>query len=211
MNVATITMDEEEARAKLDEYRSGLALRDDDEYERLVKAYTALAKGSPLLVLSQVIAKAPRDERLRPRLAIARADRFQVHYLRERNGRQETFSTRRTWRERSLDTLVRAPEVAGFTPAYPQSQYGPTEQWRDSTIEGYALVPIVPPAVRGRRALHTHFVLFEVERWADQPIRAQADRDPYLLAKIGEDLYAVVGEWDLTDIERAIMSDRRLA
>lgn len=210
MNVATLAMPVEEAREKLEEYKNGLTLRNDEEYERLVRAYGALAKGTSLVVLSQVIAKAPRDEKLRPRLAIGRADRRQVHYERARNASAfETFSTRNGWRERSLDTLLSVPVVEAFTPAYPRSQFSPPDQWRDSTIQGYAIVPIVPPAVRGRRALNTHFILWEVERWADQRIGSTPDRDPYLLQRIGDDLYAVVGEWDLTDVERAILADRR--
>lgn len=209
MNVATLAMPVEEAREKLEEYKNGLTLRNDEEYERLVRAYGALAKGTPLVVLSQVIAKAPRDEKLRPRLAIGRADRRQVHYRRTRNAAAfETFSTRNGWRERSLDTLLSIPVVEAFTPAYPPSRFSPPDQWQDSTIEGYAIVPLVPPAVRGRRALNTHFILWEVERWADQRIGSTPDRDPYLLQRIGDDLYAVVGEWDLTDVERAILADR---
>ncbi len=210
MNVATLSMPVEEARAKLDEYKNGLTLRNDEEYERLVRAYGALAKGTALVVLSQVIAKAPRDEKVRPRLAIARADRRQVRYRRDRNAAAfETFSTRNSWRERTLGTLLSIPTVDAVTPAYPRSRFAPPDQWRDSTLEGYAIVPLVPPAVRGRRALNTHFVLWEVETWADAPLRTQPDRDPYLLQRIGDDLYAVVGEWDLTDVERAILADRR--
>jgi hypothetical protein len=35
------------------------------------------------------------------------------------------------------------------------------------------------------------------------------DRDPYLLRHVGGALYAVLAAWDLTDLERAIMSARR--
>jgi hypothetical protein len=208
VNVATITMDREEARAKLDEYRAGLALRDDAEYERLVEAYSALAKGSKLLVLSNVIANAPRDDRGRPRLAIARADKRQVKYRRDRNRPFETFSTRENWRQRALDLDLNVPVVAGLTPDFPRPA-NPEMPWQDSVREGFALVPLVPPGIRGRRALNTHFILWEVEAWAGQAIRAQPDLDPYLLKRVGDDLFAVVGEWDLTEVERAILADRR--
>lgn len=210
MDVALITMEEEEAREKLDEYRAGLALRDDAEYERLVKAYAALAHGTPLLVLSQVIARAPRDDRGRPRLAIGRADRRQVHYRRERNRPFETFDTFNSWRRPpspAWGTELAVPVVPEVTPEFPPP-IDRQRPWLDAVREGYALVPMVPPDVRGRRALNKHFVLWEVERWANQRIGAAPDRDPYLLQLIGDDLYAVVGEWDLTDVERAIMSDR---
>lgn len=83
---------------------------------------------------------------------------------------------------------------------------------REEMTNGYALVPIVPPTVRkGHADLSRYFTLWEVEQWADQRIRAAADRDPYLLQRLGGDLYAVVGEWDLTELERAVMGSRRLS
>ena len=78
---------------------------------------------------------------------------------------------------------------------------------------GYAIMPLVPPAglrlAGGFSGLHEHFTLFEVEAWADSPIRAQPDRDPYLLRHVAGDLYAVIYEWDLSDLERAVMAGRR--
>lgn len=198
MNVETITMDRDEAREKLAEYREWLTRRDDAEYERLVDAYAALARGTPLLSLSNVIAHAPRDEKLRPRLAIARADRRQVTYQRWGGG-TEIFTTPKSRYGRSPnDSRIEIPVIPGVTP-----------QGVESPIEGYALVPIVPPVVRQDRALHNYLILWEVERWADRPRSSTPDRDPYLLRRIGDDLFAVIEEWDLTPIERAVMADRR--
>jgi hypothetical protein len=74
---------------------------------------------------------------------------------------------------------------------------------------GYALIPMIPADVRPRDALENCYVLWEVEHWADRPIRATPDRDPYLLKHLAGDLYAVIAEWDLTELERAIMQGRR--
>jgi hypothetical protein len=74
--------------------------------------------------------------------------------------------------------------------------------------EGYALVPMVPPTVKTHHALQKLHVLWEVEQWADQRIRAEADRDPYLLRFVGGDLWVVLGEWELTEVERSVMAGR---
>lgn len=79
-------------------------------------------------------------------------------------------------------------------------------------LEGYALIPMVPLDVRpatGRLA--DMFVLWEVEQWADRRIGAKPDIDPYLLKHVGGSLYAVLAEWDLTPLERAIMKGRATA
>jgi hypothetical protein len=193
MDVATMKMPREEARAKLKEYRRGLHRRADAEWEMAAVAYEAAAEGKALLVLSQVIANAPRDSQGRPRLAIARADQRQVRYEAQTwGGRFERFvisSAHPRLLNREINVVASANTPLSHT-------------------QGYALVPMVPPAVRGRMDLRTRFILWEVEEWSDRIIGAAPDRDPYLLERVAGDFYAVVGEWDLTEIERAVMRDR---
>lgn len=195
MNVTTMTMSKGQARTKLREYRKGLHRKADAEWERIEAAYKELANGRPLLVLSDVIAAAPKDAQGRPRLAIMRADQRQVHFRHFSYNGFATFEVERGWRPRGrapLDTLISVPLPGPAT-----------------TLTGYSLVPIVPPDVQKGHALARHHILWEVERWSDTPIGVQPDRDPYLLRRIDADLFAVVGEWDLTDVERAVMGARR--
>lgn len=197
MNVATIRMAPKRARQALETYRARRVGKLDEEYQRVEAAYAELAKGTPLLILSDVIANAPRDGRGRPMLAIARADRPQVKYERAPGWSFEQFSTAFQGGMRAhRDGTLQVPRLADVTPRI------------DAYLEGYALVPLVPPDVRLGHDLSKRFVLWEVEAWADRAISSQPDRDPYLLRRIGADLYAVVGAWDLTDVERAIMRDR---
>lgn len=72
-----------------------------------------------------------------------------------------------------------------------------------------SLVPMVPADVRPSGNLKYYFVLWEVEQWSDTSLTAVPDRDPYLLQHLAGDLYIVVAEWDLTELERAIMTGRR--
>src|SRR5688572_18022547 len=78
MDVATITMDPEQAREKLRHYRAGVHRKADAEWERAADAYEQLAQGTAIVVLSEAIQHASFDAKGRPMLAIARADRRQV-------------------------------------------------------------------------------------------------------------------------------------
>lgn len=190
MNVQTIQVPKAEAEAKLREYRRRVS---DSEYARIYHAYEVAASGKPLLILSQAFEQCPRDPLNRPALAIGRADQRQVRVSVRVAG--DAFTTNFSWdgRRRHRDCDIFVPRVLAST-----AKLG----------EGYSLVPITPPDVARGHDLSRRFVLWEVERWADQRIGATPDRDPYLLERIGDDLYAVVGEWDLTPLEQAIMRDR---
>jgi hypothetical protein len=63
----------------------------------------------------------------------------------------------------------------------------------------------VPWSLRPRGGLERYHVLFEVERWAKAPL---PPGDPALLRHLRGDLYVVLGTWDLTALERAIILER---
>lgn len=195
MNVTPITMDPKVAKAKLDAYRQQLRRRSDDEYRAAVQGYKALAKGTRLISLMQAFQQAGLGADSRPRLAVARADRKEVRVERTiwRTPSGFTFSDPSSSRTaKGMTTLVAYPDP-------PQCKVG------------YALVPMVPADVRPNVALDKCLVLWEVEQWADRQVSVRPDRDPYLLKHIAGDLYAVLAEWDLTPLERAIMAEYRRA
>lgn len=203
MNVTTLTTPREVAREKLAEYRQALGRRASEEYAAAAAIYEQQALGRAVLLLSQVIAEAPRDDRIRPRLAIARADRREVRYTRYRDSTVgESFDTYLVRRSGPAprDSRIVVP-VGPTTPPLPAGDRG----WM---VEGFALVPMVPPDVARGHDLSKRYILWEVEAWADRPRTMQPDRDPYLLLRIAPDAFAVVGEWDLTEVERAVMRGR---
>lgn len=194
MNVSLIQMDPAAARAKLAAYQAQLRRRADEEYEAAVAGYQALAEGTALINLADAFAMTGLGEDNRPRLAVARADRRQVFF--------------RLNQDHLEFNALKNPdlEYAGSLVVHVPYQHTVKGMWG---IRGYALVPMVPADVRPAGLLSNYFTLWEVEKWADRPIRATPDRDPYLLRHLIGDLYAVVAEWDLTELERAIMTGRR--
>ena len=73
-------------------------------------------------------------------------------------------------------------------------------------LAGEILVPLVPPTLR--QSDHGDLViLFEVGEWK----HATPSRDPYLLKHLVGDYYAVLGSWNVTDLEiRAFNKARRI-
>lgn len=206
MNVNTITMPKEEAERHLGEYRKALRRRADSEYEALAQGYAALAEGTPLINLNEVMTAGGVDELGRPRLAIARAERQEIALRRDKGRTWAVFDARSPDCSANYEQLEL--RVDGFLEA-------PTgfDRWRWSVSpSAFTLVPMVPAAVRNRMKgpLRNHFVLWEVETWSEssQSAKKNPPRDPYLLRHLAGELYVVVDEWDLTELERSVMSGR---
>lgn len=213
MDVSVIEMSKEEAREKLAQYREVLAGRHsqdiETEFEAAANAYAELAKGTPLINLPDAIRNCGWRADGRPVLAVARADQYRVTWQMLRDSR--------TWAPGNIRTGKYAPLDWVFTARKKQWDYQRARNLRyevhgiqtEPPIEprqGVAMVPLVPPEVYPARGLDLskHFVLWEVESWDFAP-----PVDPMLLRPIGGDLYAVIGQWDLTELERSIISGTR--
>lgn len=213
MNVSTIEMPREVAEAKLAAYRDALRHRHsefvDEEYRAAVRGFEELAKGTVLIDPRSTVREAGWRADGRPVLAIARADQHNVTWSIERDSRHYEHGrgwygryAPMTWRfsaarsrsaNRSGNLVFRVDEITSEPPVSPKS--------------GTAMIPMVPPDVitDGRGCdLSKHFILWEVESWDLAP-----PIDPMLLKRIGGDLYAVVAQWDLTELERRIIAGTR--
>lgn len=208
MNTPLIYMNEEVAKEKVRAYRSRLgqmkgkavSAEVQKEYEAILAGYRALAKGTPLLDLDEVMATCGFDDKGRPKLAICRANRECVKFE-WRDGSHCRFTPadpRMTWSRQEADrreVLLSRPGKATYRTEYGLNSY-----------YGYARVPLIPADVRPPHGTEKDwFVLWEVEKWADERREIMVDRDPYLLKHLGGSLYAVIAEWDLTELERAVM------
>jgi hypothetical protein len=198
MDVATITLPADEARAKFEEYRSALAGREPTEEDRgVMLGYRALARGRALLSLDDVFRACPLDGRGRPRLAVGRAHWRWCH-LEARSISDARGGWVRRWafaqNPRHLWGNGRMGVVA--VPLSAVSQVRPTEaRWR-------AVTPLIPPNLRPPEAgLRNYHVLWEAE-WEAAPA------DPMLLRHLHGGLYAVLACWDLTSLERAVLAGR---
>ena len=212
MDVPVIEMDQDEAASAREEYATGLKKRYDEEHAAVLRGLESLAAGERVISLRAAFEAADFDENTGlPELAIARADRRWCRLEMHRYSSTIQFDTRAPSNTIESDTLQVRFDLLTHAGRYFSDDEQPNWNWRN-IAEWWALVPMIPPlGVRlagGGSHLREHFVLWEVDEWSSSRPDALAPYDPYLLRPLGGDLYAVVHEWDLTVIERAVMAGR---
>ena len=194
MNVETISESRFAARQKYAEYLKAVKARHSAEYEALKNAYRELSRGKQVLDINQVIRKAGVDEQHRPRLAIVRADAklCWFGFASRRGPDLPTFSMVNDF----WDARIQRKRIALPAETFPTV---PWQTRRDMRLR--AVVPMIPPSLVPKGRLDRYCILWEAE-WETLPI------DPMLLKHLGKGLYVVLATWDLTPLERAVLSDR---
>jgi len=197
VNLAALEIGEDEAREKLAEYEQALGAHRTAEDAAIAAGYRAAARGFAVISLPRTVAAGGFHDNGLPRIAVLGAEATQC--FARWDGTSLVFADSDDWRVNRGALVnrhsVRVSLAGDDVPAW---------NWRS---RGSAMVPLVPPAHRlsPRRMRHCH-ILWEVEEWSPVP-----PRDPALLRHVRGDLWAVLSVWDLTDLERMVLSQRRLA
>jgi hypothetical protein len=182
MKVEQLQVDPTHARELWQKYQSHVNRQTPADAE-IAAIYKRLAQGKTVIRALESIRTAGLDTEGFPKLAICRADMTNC-FWEPRQGRC-TFGKR--WvRSNDKRTNV-AMDWPGLT----------SEKW---TAE--AIVPLIPVHLRPKRGMANYHILWEAEWTKRYPV------DPYLLRRFGGDAWLVVAAWDLTDVERAVMSSR---
>jgi hypothetical protein len=193
MDLAPLSIDKDEAREKLAEYEKSLRDSRNAEDEAIAAGYRAAARGLPVISLPRTVAAGGFHDSGLPCIAVIGA------------GATECFAR---WDGQSIvfadsgDRANRGALVGAHSVRV--SLAGDDLPARRPWHRGHAMVPLIPPRYRPsrRRLRHCH-ILWEVDQWA-----MVAPRDPALLRHIRGDLWAVLAVWDLTDLERMVLSQR---
>jgi hypothetical protein len=194
MDLATIEMPVEEAKERLEEYRRSLQDDRNRQDERIAAGYRWLARGNPIIKLSESIQRGGFFDNGLPRIAIARANGRDCTVRYESWTDSFIYSIEAGDWHRNLSALVNKTTVRVALPE-PPSVAG-KRAWHGRTI-----MPLIPPKHRPKpRRLHWFHILWEVEKWDLIP-----PKDPALLRWIAGDLWAVAATWDLTELERAVL------
>jgi hypothetical protein len=192
MNIPIIKESRYDAAEKWAIYRKAIKEGNDDvRYKDLALIYYHLKAGRRVLDIHDAIRLGSIKSPGYPNLAIAKATAKNIFCRYYKNGNVRYLHDNRRW----------APlkEDVDLTACLPSFQFE-TEKWRDShTLT--APVPLIPPAVHPGKLKDNHYILWEVDKWEQVP-----PTDPYLLKRITSRIFIVMGSWDLTPIEKAVMA-----
>jgi hypothetical protein len=183
MNVEALQMIDREAAAAL--YRKYMEHRAYQQpYDaEIASIYKQISRGRTVIRALESIRAAGLDADGLPKLAICPAHMHTCWWRPVRNAC--TFGAEYP-RENAKRNVVRM-DWPGLT----------SPKWR-----AIATVPLIPIHLRPKRGLANYHILWEAEWEKKYPV------DPYLLRRFGGDAWLVVAAWDLTEVERAVMSAR---
>jgi hypothetical protein len=185
MNVSTISVSQDTAAVKIADIKSLKKSQRTEEDDRLLSLYSAVVKrGARVLSLSAAFRQTGLNELHQPRLAIAQGDWPTVFF----DPWSHCFSWKRRWQRGNATTIYLAADVF---------------EGKEDRDEISSPVPHVPAAVRPKFHLRNYHILFEVEKWETYPV------DPFLLRHVTGDLYVVEAEWELTELEAALLGSMR--
>jgi len=180
MDVEKLTMDKEQARTLYENYQAHRAGMTKND-EAIAAIYKRIAAGKLIIrALASITAAGLGSDGL-PKLALMRADQTKVRCSMWNNAVKFHSPDRSNSKDRNFE--VPMP--------------GASSQTRDRIAD----VPLIPVHLRPRKAIEKYHVLWEAD-WDQYPV------DPYLLRRFGADAWVVVAAWDLTPVERAVMSTR---
>ena len=186
MDVQILTLDRKHAADMWKKYQTHKHYQSPVDAD-IEKVYKAIAAGKVVINALSSIVKAGLDNQHLPKLAIARADAKTCYFVGRNGGRCQMLSDVR-WANGNTS----------------RTRYFDFEGFPDSlTLRDHkSLVPHIPPDIRPKRGLENYHVLWEADWHYEPPV------DPMLLRRLGKvgDLWLVVGAWDLTDVERAVMA-----
>lgn len=207
MDVPKITMDPDVALEKINAWFGERHADQAEVKAQCLAGYKALAEGHQLIQLDAAIRGGGFHASGFPKLAIARADRERVRFTWMPGTTLVRYDARadpsRGGRG-SPGTLVRRVDLKR---AHEVTRRLPDGSYFYRMLDGWSQVPLLPAEHRPERGLlKDWFILWEVEQWYASDLTTEPDRDPLLLQHVAGQLYAVLAEWELTDLERAVMA-----
>lgn len=193
-----IEMGEEEAKEEYKKYVEAVKTKKEVQYEELKKVYHALSKGMKVIDVYEAMKLGGVDEvNKEPKLAICPANATTVFFEKQALG-AGTFSDTNGWKRGKVEVIL----PSGTFPNWGVEQV-PGQQWTRTIRRNLkTAVPIIPAHLLPDAKLQNYFILWEVNNW-DEIVPPAGD--PYLLRQISPNLFAVLAEWDVTEIERAVM------
>lgn len=236
MDVASINVDRDEARKRVEEFTARRRRKLTEMDQALYRGYKALAEGLTLIDVNLAIKQGGHfKDNYCPKLALARSDIETVYFGHsfsysegppEHGGRFCGFQPGmddtnqpdlykeavRTAKEKEIGLWPYLTEIGLRIELEAGSIDSPPEE-RQAKKRWYranyrTMVPAIPFHLRPNGDASKYFILWEVEKWEEYQ-QSRAPGDPLLLERIAHPIYVVVAQWDLTELEKRLLEHFR--
>ncbi len=192
-------MPKEQAKEAWKKYCEVLRTRKDKFLKVMKDAHYQMKEGRELIDVYEVMKKFGLSEKNEPVFAIARADITEVFFEKLDEG-SGSFQMEQGWDRSGWKTDVILPQKI-FELHWERKDEKSESNWNIKDKKIKTKVPIIPVELIPDGELSNYYILWEVVDWELLP----PPKDPILLKRISENLFAVLGCWDVTELERSVM------
>lgn len=210
MDLEKIQMPKEKAKAEWKLYNDLIKKRHEKYLEDMKKCMYQLSKGNELIDIYKVMEKAGINKNYHPKLAISRADWKEVCFCKKDSGRGVFSKEGSEWGNKKNGDIDLQPHTfvewarAKQDLKTDKRTYQVDSSWQIADQKVKTKVPIIPVQLWPEDSLTNYYILWEVDNWEELP----KQDDPILLKRITENLFVILGCWDLTELEQSIISGR---
>ena len=196
IKVPKISMPEDQAKEEWKKYNLLLKTRKEKYLTTMKDAMYHMKKGKELIDVYLITKKFGLNKKGLPRVAISRADIPEL-FFRKRDTGSGRFEMESGWNRKGWQSDIELPQE---TYDIHWARDG-NSQWQISKEVVKTKVPRVPIEIMPDGNLKNYYILWEVKEWEDVPDA----KDPLLLKRISQNLFVILGTWDVTPLEQSIM------
>jgi len=190
MQLATYNIPKEEARQQ---WQALLTSQNETPLNLARKrVYHAMSKEQRVLDIYTAMEQAGQNELLEPRIAICRADAKTCYFYPWQRGAGTFSGESSPWNLRNMKKEPVRFAAGTFKPFL-----------ASNATNGFSSlstpVPQIPAEHVPKGALKNYYILWEVDNWTQQ-----VTRDPLLLRRLSKNMFTILAEWNLSDLEWSI-------
>jgi len=195
--IPKITMPKEQAKEEWKKYCNVLKKRKEKFLKIMKDAHYQMKEGRELIDIYKIMKETGLNENNEPKLAISRAD-LKTVYFEKRDTGTGMFGTDTSygnveWNKDRIELPQKTFDVHWAREG--------EDRWNIANKIVKTKVPIVPVEILPEGDLSNYYILWETDEWEEIP----ETKDPILLKRISENLFAILGVWDLTELEQSII------
>ena len=196
IKIPKISMPEDQAKEEWKKYNLVLKTRKEKYIKVMKDAMYHMKQGKELIDVFVITKKFGLNKKGLPRIAISRADIPEL-FFKKRDKGSGRFEMEEGWNRSGWNTDVELPQET-YDIHWERSE---KSTWSIKNEIVKIKVPRVPIELMPDGDLKNYYILWEVKEWEDIP----PAKDPLLLKRISQNLFVILGAWDVTPLEQSIM------